>query len=161
MISKASHANNNASNNVVNKKVSLMHDAHEATEATKSDSRSSVRSVDRSLQNAAQNALDTAVDEMRVTPAAKQKEQLLAAQEQILRKFEKELERETFLIRPGVEALLDWYSKMLPGPDEPGVPKAAGLALTLLRAAFEAKRARMQQEQPMLFAEWEASLQTV
>ena len=41
-------------------------------------------------------------------------------------------------------------------------PKAAGLALTLLRAAFEAKRARMRQEDPMLFEEWEAaSLESV
>ncbi len=75
--------------------------------------------------------------------------------------IEKELERETFLIRPGVEALLDWYSKALAGTDEPDVPRAAGLALQLLRAAFEAKRARMQQEQPTLFEEWEASMQTV
>jgi hypothetical protein len=72
--------------------------------------------------------------------------------------IETELERETFLIRPGVEALLDWYSKTPAGPDEPGVPMASGLALTLLRAAFEAKRARMQKEDPLLFEEWEASL---
>jgi hypothetical protein len=71
--------------------------------------------------------------------------------------IEKELERETFLIRPGVEALLDWYSKTPAGPDEPGVPRAAGLALTLLRAAFEAKRARMRREDPMLWDEWEAA----
>lgn len=75
--------------------------------------------------------------------------------------IEKELERETFLIRPGVEALLDWHSKTPAGTDEPDVPRAAGVALQLLRAAFEAKRARMQQEQPTLFEEWEASLQTV
>jgi putative DNA methylase len=72
--------------------------------------------------------------------------------------IEKELERETFLIRPGVEALLDWYSKTPAGPDEPGVPRAAGLALTLLRAAFEAKRARMRREDPMLWDEWEAAM---
>lgn len=72
--------------------------------------------------------------------------------------IEKELERETFLVRPGVEALLDWYAKTPSGPDEPGVAKAAGLALTLLRAAFEARRARMRQEDPKLFEEWEASL---
>jgi putative DNA methylase len=72
--------------------------------------------------------------------------------------IEKELERETFLVRPGVEALLDWYSKTPSGPDEPGVAKAAGLALTLLRAAFEARRARMRQEDPKLFEEWEASM---
>lgn len=75
--------------------------------------------------------------------------------------IEKELERETFLIRPGVDALLDWHSKTPAGTDEPDVPRAAGVALQLLRAAFEAKRARMQQEQPMLFEEWEASLATV
>lgn len=75
--------------------------------------------------------------------------------------IEKELERETFLIRPGVEALLDWHSKTPAGTDEPDVPRAAGVALQLLRAAFEAKRARMQQEQPTLFEEWEASMQTV
>ncbi len=72
--------------------------------------------------------------------------------------IEKELERETFLIRPGVEALLDWYSKTPAGPDEPGIPKAAATALQLLRAAFEAKRARMKQEDPLLFEEWEATL---
>ena len=71
--------------------------------------------------------------------------------------IEKELEKETFLIRPGVEALLDWYSKTPAGPDEPGVPRAAALALTLLRAAFEAKRARMRREQPTLWDEWEAA----
>ena len=75
--------------------------------------------------------------------------------------IEKELERETFLIRPGVEALLDWHSKTSAGADEPDVPRAAGVALQLLRAAFEAKRARMRQEQPMLFEEWEASAKTV
>ena len=75
--------------------------------------------------------------------------------------IEKELERETFLIRPGVEALLDWYSKTPAGPDEPGIPKAAATALQLLRAAFEARRARMKQEDPSLFDEWEASLATV
>jgi putative DNA methylase len=75
--------------------------------------------------------------------------------------IEKELERETFLIRPGVEALLDWYSKTPAGPDEPGIPKAASTALQLLRAAFEAKRARMQQEDPTLFDEWAASMATV
>jgi len=75
--------------------------------------------------------------------------------------IEKELERETFLIRPGVEALLDWYSKTPAGPDEPGIPKAAATALQLLRAAFEAKRARMKQEDPSLFDEWEASMATV
>ena len=74
--------------------------------------------------------------------------------------IEKDLERETFLIRPGVDALLDWYSKTPAGPDEPGVPKAAALALTLLRAAFEAKRARMRQEQPMLWEEWESATVT-
>jgi hypothetical protein len=75
--------------------------------------------------------------------------------------IEKELERETFLIRPGVEALLDWYSKTPAGPDEPGIPKAAATSLQLLRAAFEARRARMKQEDPSLFDEWEASLATV
>lgn len=76
--------------------------------------------------------------------------------------IEKELERETFLIRPGVEALLDWYAKTPASPDEPGVPRSSGLALTLLRAAFEARRARMRQEDPMLFEEWEAaSLESV
>ncbi len=72
--------------------------------------------------------------------------------------IEKELERDTFLVRPGVEALLDWYSKAPSAggasADEPGVASAAGIALQLLRAAFEAKRARMQQEDPMLFEEW-------
>ena len=71
--------------------------------------------------------------------------------------IEKELERDTFLIRPGVDALLDWYSKTPPGDDEPSVPRAAGLALTLLRAAFEARRAKMRQEEPMLFEEWESA----
>ena len=75
--------------------------------------------------------------------------------------IEKELERDTFLIRPGVEALLDWYSKTPAGADEPGVPRAASIALQLLRAAFEARRARMRAEQPTLFDEWEASLATV
>ena len=75
--------------------------------------------------------------------------------------IEKELERETFLIRPGVEALLDWYSKTPAGADEPGIPKAAATAVQLLRAAFEAKRARMKLEDPSLFDEWEASLATV
>lgn len=76
--------------------------------------------------------------------------------------IEKELERETFLIRPGVEALLDWYTKTPAGPDEPGVPKAASLALTLFRVAREANRLKMRQEQPMLFEEWEAaSLESV
>jgi putative DNA methylase len=75
--------------------------------------------------------------------------------------IEKELERETFLIRPGVEALLDWYSKTPAGADEPGIPKAAATSLQLLRAAFEARRARMKQEDPSLFDEWEASLATV
>lgn len=70
--------------------------------------------------------------------------------------IEKELERDTFLVRPGVDALLDWYSKTAAGTDEPGVPAAASIALQLLRAAFEAKRARMRQEDPMLFEEWEA-----
>jgi adenine-specific DNA methylase len=71
--------------------------------------------------------------------------------------IEKELERETFLIRPGVEALLDWYSKTPAGADEPDVPQMAVLALTLLRAAFEAKRARIRLEQPLLWDEWEAA----
>ncbi|MCX5658337.1 MAG: hypothetical protein NTW19_01275 [Planctomycetota bacterium] len=71
--------------------------------------------------------------------------------------IEKELERDSFLVRPGVEALLDWYSKTPAGPEEPETPRAAGLALALLRAAFEAKRARMRQEQPMLWEEWEAA----
>ncbi len=75
--------------------------------------------------------------------------------------IEKELERETFLIRPGVEALLDWYTKTPAGTDEPSVPKAAGIALQLLRAAFEAHRARMAIEQPWLSEEWKASLETV
>ncbi len=72
--------------------------------------------------------------------------------------IDEELAKAHFLIRPGVEGLLDWYSKMPAGPDEPGVPQASGLALTLLRAAFEAKRARMRKEDPLLFEEWEASL---
>ncbi|MBL9001729.1 MAG: DUF1156 domain-containing protein [Phycisphaerae bacterium] len=71
--------------------------------------------------------------------------------------IEKELERDTFLIRPGVEALLDWYSKTPASADEPGAPAAAGIALQLLRAAFEAKRARMRQDDPMLFEEWESA----
>ena len=71
--------------------------------------------------------------------------------------IEKELERETFLIRPGVEALLDWYGKTPAGADEPDVPQMATLALTLLRAAFEAKRARMRLEQPLLWDEWESA----
>lgn len=71
--------------------------------------------------------------------------------------IEKELERDTFLVRPGVEALLDWYSKTPASVDEPGVASAAGIALQLLRAAFEAKRARMRQEDPMLFEEWESA----
>lgn len=71
--------------------------------------------------------------------------------------IEKELERDTFLIRPGVEAILDWYSRTPPGADEPDVPRASGLALTLLRAAFEAHRARMRQEDPMLFDEWDST----
>ena len=75
--------------------------------------------------------------------------------------IEKDLERETFLIRPGVEALLEWYSRTPAGGDEPDVPRAAGVALQLLRAAFEAKRARMRQEDPTLFEEWEASMATV
>ena len=75
--------------------------------------------------------------------------------------IEKELERETMLIRPGVEALLDWYSKTPAGPDEADVPRAASVSLQLLRAAFEAKRAQMQIEQPTLFEEWEASLAVV
>ncbi|MBP7052833.1 MAG: DUF1156 domain-containing protein [Phycisphaerae bacterium] len=75
--------------------------------------------------------------------------------------IEKELERETFLIRPGVEALLDWYTKTPAGPDEPGVPKAAGIALQLLRAAFEAHRAKIAAEQPWLNEEWRASADTV
>ncbi len=75
--------------------------------------------------------------------------------------IEKELERDTFLIRPGVEALLDWYTKTPAGTDEPGVPKAAGIALQLLRAAFEAHRARIAIEQPWLNEEWKASTDTV
>jgi adenine-specific DNA methylase len=75
--------------------------------------------------------------------------------------IETELARETFLIRPGVEALLDWYSKTPAGVDEPETPKAASIALQLLRAAFEAKRARMKQEDPMLFEEWQSSFETV
>lgn len=71
--------------------------------------------------------------------------------------IEKELERDTFLVRPGVEALLDWYSKTPASADEPGAPAAAGIALQLLRAAFEAKRARMRQDDPMLFEEWESA----
>ena len=71
--------------------------------------------------------------------------------------IETELERDTFLVRPGVEALLDWYSKTPASADEPGVASAAGIALQLLRAAFEAKRARMRQEDPMLFEEWESA----
>ena len=72
--------------------------------------------------------------------------------------IEKELERETFLIRPGVEALLDWYAKIPAGADEPGTTQAAAMALQLLRTAFDAKRARMRQEDPLLFEEWEAAL---
>ena len=71
--------------------------------------------------------------------------------------IERELERETFLIRPGVEALLDWYSRASAVVDEPTLPKAAALAATLLRAAFEAKRARMRLEQPLLWDEWESA----
>lgn len=72
--------------------------------------------------------------------------------------IEKELERETLLIRPGVDALLDWYSKTPAGPDEPGIPTAANLALTLLRAALESQRARMRQEEPILWEEWESAV---
>jgi putative DNA methylase len=75
--------------------------------------------------------------------------------------IETELERATFLIRPGVEALLDWYTKTPAGTDEPGVPKAAGIALQLLRAAFEAHRARIAIEQPWLNEEWKASVETI
>lgn len=75
--------------------------------------------------------------------------------------IEEELQRETFLIRPGVEALLDWYSRSPAGADDSGVPQAAGVALQLLRAAFETKRARMRQEDPLLFEEWEASTATM
>ncbi len=71
--------------------------------------------------------------------------------------IEKELERETLLIRPGVDALLDWYSKTPASPDESGVPTAANLALTLLRSALESQRARMRQEQPMLWEEWQSA----
>lgn len=71
--------------------------------------------------------------------------------------IEKELERDTFLIRPGVEALLEWYGKSPGLSDEPDIPKAATLALTLLRTAFESHRARMQREDPLLFDEWESS----
>ncbi len=71
--------------------------------------------------------------------------------------IEKELERETLLIRPGVDALLDWYSKTPAVPDEPGIPTAANLALTLLRAALESQRARMRQEQPLLWEEWQSA----
>ena len=77
--------------------------------------------------------------------------------------IEKELGRDTLrnFIRPGVDALLDWYSKQAPGADEPGVPRAAGVALQLLRAAFEAHRARIAEEDPWLDEEWKASLATV
>lgn len=74
--------------------------------------------------------------------------------------IEEELGRETLLVRPAVEALLEWYAKASPNAEEADVPRAAGIALQLLRAAFEAKRARMQQEDPQLFEEWEASIAT-
>lgn len=74
--------------------------------------------------------------------------------------IEKDLERETFLIRPSVDALLDWYSRTPPGSDEPEVPRAAGIALQLLRAAFEAKRAKIAAEDPWLNEEWKASDET-
>lgn len=71
--------------------------------------------------------------------------------------IEEEFQRHTFLIRPGVEALLEWFSKAPAGRDEPDVPRAANVALQLLRAAFEARQARLQEEDPLLFDEWEAA----
>ena len=74
--------------------------------------------------------------------------------------IEHELERETFLIRPGVEALLDWHARSPDGADEPGVAMAAATALQLLRRAFEQKRVKIAAEEPWLDEEWKASLET-
>jgi len=74
--------------------------------------------------------------------------------------IDEEFKKSSFLIRPGVEALLDWYAKAPAGAwggDEPGVPRAAALALTLFRKAKEARIIKMRQEDPMLFEEWEAA----
>jgi len=74
--------------------------------------------------------------------------------------IDEEFKKSSFLIRPGVEALLDWYAKAPAGAwggDEPGVPRAAALALALFRKAKEARIIKMRQEDPMLFEEWEAA----
>jgi len=71
--------------------------------------------------------------------------------------IEEEFQRHTFLIRPGVEALLTWFTKAPVDRDEPGVPKAADVALQLLRKAFQARQARLQQDDPLLFEEWESA----
>jgi len=71
--------------------------------------------------------------------------------------IDEEFKNSSFLIRPGVEALLDWYAKAPAGADELGVPRAAALALTLFRKAKEARIIKMRQEDPMLFEEWEAA----
>jgi hypothetical protein len=78
--------------------------------------------------------------------------------------IEEEFQRHTFLIRPGVEALLDWFAKTPAGKDEPDVPRAAALALSLFRAAKEARIIRMRTDgQQKLFEddvqneEWESA----
>jgi len=78
--------------------------------------------------------------------------------------IEEEFQRHTFLIRPGVEALLDWFGKTPAGKDEPDVPRAAALALSLFRAAKEARIIRMRTDgQQKLFEddvqneEWESA----
>jgi hypothetical protein len=75
--------------------------------------------------------------------------------------IEHELSRETFKILPAVLELLDWYRKIPAGHDEPEVPKAAGIALQLLLAAFEANRAKMQREEPTLFDDIQASVAAI
>lgn len=79
--------------------------------------------------------------------------------------IEDEFQRHTFLIRPGVEALLEWFGKAPAGRDEPDVPKAAALALALFRAAKEARiiklrtdgQQRFEFADPIQNEEWESA----
>lgn len=62
--------------------------------------------------------------------------------------IEQELDKDTWMVKRTVEAVLGWYAKTAP---EPETRRAAALSLTLLRQAIERRRATTAQEQGLLF----------
>jgi putative DNA methylase len=62
--------------------------------------------------------------------------------------IEQELDRDTWMVRRSVEAVLDWYHRTAPQPD---IRQAAGVARDLLRRHIEQRRAQRASEQRSLF----------